>query len=53
MSGVSMSDAGDPLFREGARVLVVLLVREPGDIWLLYTLTAIQMVFAGLFFQAV
>ncbi len=36
-----------------ARMLTVLgflLVREPGQVWLLYTLTAIQLGFSGLFF---
>jgi MFS family permease len=31
-------------------VLGFLLVREPGDVWLMYILTSVQMAFAGIFF---
>lgn len=33
----------------GITVLGFLLVKNPGDVWLLYTLTVIQMAFAGIF----
>jgi len=39
------------LFR-AAVVLAFLLVRDPGDVWLLYTLTAAQMALSGFFYPA-
>lgn len=33
-------------------VMAFLLVREPGDVWLLYTLNALQMAISGVFFPA-
>ncbi len=35
-----------------AVVLAFLLVRDPGDVWLLYTLTAAQMALSGFFYPA-
>ncbi len=35
-----------------AVVLAFLLVRDPGDVWLLYTLTAAQMAISGFFYPA-
>ncbi len=35
-----------------AVVLAFLLVRDPGDVWLLYTLTAVQMALSGFFYPA-